>query len=152
MSSAGGMVALALGSNLLPVKECKKIFRALCKRSFTKHFLAGFPGVGMIVRGNHHGIYKTDGLEKALKEVFAQKPIFGGKQVPGSSSEVKVGVVSTSSSGQPYLHANYNRPQSKNGEHLYPSDLRITEGLFTDTRYVFLRGDNYKEELQVWEA
>ncbi len=115
------MVALALGSNLLPVKQCKKIFRTLCKEAFTKRLLASIPGVKTIVKSTHHGIYKTEVLENALKNVFKQKPIFGGKRIGGSSAEIKVGVTSTSSSGMPYLHANYNRAQSKEGGRFYRS-------------------------------
>jgi hypothetical protein len=107
------MVALALSHNLLPMKQCKNIFRSLCERAFTKHWLASLPRAKGIVRSNHHGIYKTNELEKALKEVFAEKPIFGGKQSLGSPSRLKIGVASTFSSGYPYLHANYNRAQSE---------------------------------------
>jgi hypothetical protein len=145
------VVALAVGSKLLPVKECKKIFRGLCKQAFTKRFLAGLPGVRGIIRNSHHSIYKTEELETTLKDVFEQKPIFGGKESLGSPAQIKVGVTSTSN-GLPYLHANYNRAQSKEGEHFYHSLLQIAKSISTDTRYVFLRGNNHKEELQIWEA
>lgn len=106
-------MALALGHNMLPVKESKGVFRSLCKEAFTKRLLADVPGVRHFVRSSHHGLYKTSNLKKALMKVFADKPIFGGGQDIENPNHLRVAVTSTSSSGYPYLLANYNRAQSK---------------------------------------
>ena len=109
------MVALVLGSSLKSVKDSKQIFRKLCEQGFKKRALADFP----LVRGQHQRRHKSSKFEDELRTELWEEPIFGGTQKPGGSNRLRVGVVSTSSNGDPCLHANYNRAQSQEGKLLH---------------------------------
>ncbi|KAI5805973.1 hypothetical protein EDC01DRAFT_609926 [Geopyxis carbonaria] len=133
-TSGGGIVAYGLGMKRLSASNCIEEFKTLSRKAFTKRKgVTWRGGIGTLIEAKHHSIYKSRGLENALKKVFGEDPIFGKKSGP---NPLKVGVSATSSNNHhPFLLANYNRTEP---EHRMP--------------YTFFRQDSSKLEMKAWEA
>lgn len=135
-TSSGGIIALALASNRVSVTECINLFCEFSEQAFQKRTGADLPGIKTLVEATYHSKYETRGIDRVLKEKLGDESIFGGKREPGGREMLRAGVTTISSSGHPYLVANYNRPLAE--------DLK--------TRYNFLRAENSHQELKTWEA
>lgn len=118
--SAGGIISLGLGPTELDVDECDKKFVEFAKQAFSPHRLAKAPWLSRwlryIVTAFYQGQYKTEPLEKAIKDAFPEDcPLFGGtyqsRRVP-----VKVAVTTTTRQSQVVVLSNYNRKPPKTCE------------------------------------
>jgi len=108
--SGGGIVALSVGIRQVEIDECLENFKRLAGKAFTKRPLAGTPLLGTLIESYFHSRYKTEPLEKALKEVFGQEPLFGAQASSPQPVSTRVGVTACMESDQTaFLLANYNR-------------------------------------------
>lgn len=101
-------------------------FKDLAAKAFRKHTAVELPLLGKFILAHHHGKYRTSGLENVLLDIFGHDHLFGAPAGEGLKSNLKVGVVATSSSRQTILLTNYNRPplEQKSGR---PMDIEKTE-------------------------
>jgi len=90
-----------------------KKFESLCDTAFTTREFNGVPLLEQITTFNHKGKYKTRPFTDALKAVFNEDSLFGGRCEEGEARyQRKVGVVATSETGQrAVILTNYNRSQ-----------------------------------------
>ncbi|KAH8667562.1 hypothetical protein BGZ60DRAFT_564753 [Tricladium varicosporioides] len=134
-TSTGGIIALGLGVENWTVDQCISKFTSLCGNAFTPRELLHVPLLGKLSTFNHRSMYKTKPFEKALRESFEERPLFGGLNSQ-KGHMIKVAVTSTTlMDQQPVVLANYNRPDSQE----YSS-------------YTFERQDKPAMELKTWEA
>jgi len=99
-----------VGVRQVEINECLKDFKRLAGKAFTKRPLAGMPLLGTLIESYFHSRYKTEPLEKALKEVFGQELLFGAQASSSQPVSTRVGVTTCSESHQTaFLLANYNR-------------------------------------------
>jgi hypothetical protein len=126
-TSTGGIIALSLGLGTFGVEECIEWYRRLSKDAFTARPISG--------PGRFSTRYKTKPIEKALKQAFQDKYLFGGPQGGTGGHFTKVAVTASTETGQdPILFANYNRPVAP------------------DQVYKFVRHDAASCEMKIWEA
>ncbi|KAF8457056.1 hypothetical protein BDZ91DRAFT_509801 [Kalaharituber pfeilii] len=154
-TSAGGIVALALGHNHRSIEECIQLFNKLSEQAFTKRVGAGIPGLRWLVEAHHHSQFRSSGLKNAFKTALGERRMFGdGETSPANvgNKEIKVGVTLTASSGYPYLVTSYNREDFKNTEVLRPIERSNTGTVMSNKYYGFLRGESKETELKTWEA
>lgn len=83
------------------------------------------PGIKTLVEATYHSKYETRGIDRVLKKEFEDDLIFGGKKDPGTQDILRAGVTTTSSSGHPYLLANYNRPLTESCKIIFTPILRL---------------------------
>ncbi|KAF7547599.1 hypothetical protein G7Z17_g7633 [Cylindrodendrum hubeiense] len=101
-TSAGGLIALGLGTHNFSVEECITHFKSLCEKGFQHEPGSKNKYWGWVVRLFVRSIYKTEPLENALKSIFGQNELFGHR---GNASRV---AVITTVSTESRLLANYN--------------------------------------------
>lgn len=123
--STGGVIALALATKRLNVEDCIKMFNDFSTQAFTKRTGADMPGIKTLVEATYHSKYETRGIDRVLRKEFEDDFIFGGKKDPGSQDMLRAGVTATSSSGHPYLLANYNRPLTESCKIIFPFIPRL---------------------------
>ncbi|KAI1737988.1 hypothetical protein F4680DRAFT_426738 [Xylaria scruposa] len=134
-TSAGGLIALGIGTRGWSVDEAISKFKILTKEAFKPRDLSRIPFLEDFTSVFHGSLYKTQTLENGLKREFSDEFLFGGnnslQQMP------KVAVTSSSLFGkQAVILANYNRSQ----------DVKNSLG------YQFLRPDTTSKEMRTWEA
>jgi predicted acylesterase/phospholipase RssA len=140
-TSTGGIIAIGLGSMGWSVSRCVQQFETLCKDAFKKRRGSAFPGVGFLVSSSNHSQYRTQPLEKALKDTFGSESFFGGSRnlattrVDALNRTTKVAITTTTTSGTVFVLANYNRINTDDG-HLYQ----------------FHRSEKPDREILTWEA
>ena len=107
----------------MSINECLKMFQVFAQRAFTGRIGVNLHGIRYLVEAQHHSKYESKGLEESLKEFFGERKMFGEAAVYELSSQKpsKVGVTMTTSSGRPYLVANYNRTTRKNCMYCHPA-------------------------------
>jgi hypothetical protein len=94
--------------------------------------------------------FQTTELEKALREAFGNHDRLFGETISNDNvHKPKVAFTTTSSGGNPYLLANYNRSEKPKPEPPVDSTVTATS---EDEFYVFLRSRSPGDELCVWEA
>ncbi|KAI1119643.1 hypothetical protein F5Y14DRAFT_396046 [Nemania sp. NC0429] len=134
-TSAGGLIALGLGTRGWSVDEAISKFKSILKEVFKPRDISRIPfleGLATIFHGN---LYKTQAIEDNFKREFSDELLFGGRS--SSQQTPKVAVTSSSIFGeQATIFANYNRPQDAN----------------QSIGYHFLRPDTPWKELRTWEA
>lgn len=108
--SGGGIVATSLGVMQLAIDDCINLFKDLAGKAFKKRTGVELPILGKLILAHHHGKYKTSGLESVLKNIFGYDELFGAPVGNGFRSNLKVGVIATSSGRNTCLLTNYNRP------------------------------------------
>ncbi|OCL08909.1 FabD/lysophospholipase-like protein [Glonium stellatum] len=150
-TSVGGVIAAGLGVQGWRVSECTERFKSLCNRAFQWTLLGNlsrFEWLSWVAAWAAR--FKTTDLEKALCEAFGNcDHLFGGKRSDDHVHKPKVAFTTTSSGGNPYLLANYNRIEKPNPEP--PADA-TTAAAREDECYTFLRSRSPEHELYVWEA
>lgn len=152
--SAGGIIALALASKRLSVEDCIKMFYDFSTQAFTKRTGADMPGIKTLVEATYHSKYETRGIDRILRREFGEDFIFGGKTHREGQDMLKAGVTTTSSSGHPYLLANYNRPLTESCKMALSSSPKSSLALISTVKipYDFLRAEDSHQELKTWEA
>lgn len=122
--------------------------------AFTKRTGADMPGIKTLVEATYHSKYETKGIDRILKREFGDDFIFGGKKRPENQDTLKAGVTTISSSGHPYLVANYNRPLTESCKFISSAHPRPFSALTVIVKipYDFLRAENSHQELKTWEA
>ncbi|ORY01180.1 acyl transferase/acyl hydrolase/lysophospholipase, partial [Clohesyomyces aquaticus] len=101
-TSAGGLIALGLGSHGLSAGECISRFKTFCDTGFEHNFLTKTAGIGHVARWLRSSTYKTNPLEDALKKMFGSRTFFG------RSGNVARVAVTTIVGTDVKLLANYN--------------------------------------------
>ena len=139
-TSTGGIIALGLGEKCWSVRLCLKKFEKLAANAFRKRKVLGAEYMEWLIAGFQHGRYKVEPLEELLRDEYSEHRLFGGvkdePEYPGQFTQAcKVGVVTTTTNGTPYLLSNYNRQD--------------TDGTGP---YSFLRAERPEQEIKVWEA
>lgn len=117
--STGGINALRLFVQNIPLDQCLEDFKALCSRAFLPRRLAGIPMVGKISTAKHGSIYKTGPFEALLRGLFGEDDALFGKTDLEPGCFAKVAVTSTETASrklQPVLVSNYNRPEDERTE------------------------------------
>ena len=134
-TSTGGIIALAIGVEQLPVDQCIKMFTSQCDHAYTP-YLRGMPVLGLAAPISHGSKYKTKGFHDALKRAVGDKEyLFGGQSRSTSRDQNKVAVTSTSSTGgRAIVIANYRRKEDGKPD------------------YGFERPHEPELEMRVWEA
>lgn len=85
-------------------------FTALCEQAFTPRELHEVHGVRVIVKLRHGSKYKATPLYKALRTVFGEQYLFGGRQDSDTAYMAKLAVTTTSRTSQmPIIITNYGR-------------------------------------------
>ncbi|OQV08405.1 hypothetical protein CLAIMM_12685 [Cladophialophora immunda] len=128
-TSTGGIMALALGHNMWSARKCTENFLKFVKKAFTPRPGHDVKYFKYLQLAWSHSIYRTGGLETALKESFGPENIlFDQREQCQLQHMPKVAVVSKMKSSGTYLFANYNarphpdkkyqrwRPQSEDDE------------------------------------
>lgn len=140
----------------MSVTECINFFSDFSEQAFQKRTGADLPVMKTLVEATYHSKYETRGIDRVLKEKFGDESIFGGKREPGGPEMLRAGVTTISSSGHPYLVANYNRPLTEDCKSFdYRTRLVTVLGLtvvIVKIKYNFLRAENSHQELKTWEA
>jgi hypothetical protein len=141
------------------VTECINFFSDFSEQAFQKRTGADLPVMKTLVEATYHSKYETRGIDRVLKEKFGDESIFGGKREPGGTEMLRAGVTTISSSGHPYLVANYNRPLTEDCKsfdyrtHLVTALLYLgLTVIIVKIKYNFLRAENSHQELKTWEA
>ncbi|KAL6411018.1 hypothetical protein AUP68_07453 [Ilyonectria robusta] len=129
-TSAGGIIACALGPGGLDTKQCDTEFVRVSSKAFTKPRESNMPGwIGTLVEGVaaflNQGLYRSTSLEDALKEGLPELSLFGGT-FKFKSPSVKTAVTTSTRHGQVIVLGNYNRNPPKRGKNLTPSRARAT--------------------------
>lgn len=108
--STGGIVALGLGVENWSVESCINKFTELVHEAFSKRQLHGIWGLEQLMTAGHRSKYRNKPFEKALRETFYDKPLFGGQDIL-EGYMIKVAITSTTCvDQQPVIFTNYNRP------------------------------------------
>ena len=139
-TSTGGIIALGLVEMGWSVSTCLNKFEELARIAFQKHKFLRSDYLEFLVAAYQQGRYKVEPLEDILTSQYTERKLFGGVRndlgfSTGHLTTCKVGVTATSTSGTPFLLANYNR-------------IDKTE----NARYKFLRAEKPGEEISIWEA
>ncbi|RVX66081.1 hypothetical protein B0A52_10015 [Exophiala mesophila] len=140
-TSTGGIIALGLVEMGWSVKSCLKRFEVFAQTAFQKHRMLGAEYLEWLVAGFQQGRYKVEPLEDLLKKEYTERNLFGGVRddysefSPRNHIASKVGVTTTTTSGTPYLLANYNRHEADES-----------------ARYGFLRSEKPEQEIKIYEA
>ncbi|KAK3718817.1 hypothetical protein LTR37_004733 [Vermiconidia calcicola] len=134
-TSTGGIIALALGVQQLPVDRCIEMFTSLCHHAYTPR-IKGMPLLDLAASISHGSKYKTKDFHTALKDAFGDRDnLFGGRSQSRSESRARVAVTSTSSKGgRAIVIANYRRKDDGQPD------------------YDFERPHEPELEMRVWEA
>lgn len=111
-SSAGGIIAIALGVKKWSVSATLEKFKDMFNEGFTPREMTSIPIFGALSSLYHGSLYKTKPFEKALKRYLSDQPFFGSATHRSRVvSSVKVAVsASTGIERQAVIFANYNRP------------------------------------------
>lgn len=136
-TSTGGIIALGLAQMGWSVSECLGKFKEFATQAFQKHKWSKVQFLDPLVTGMAGGRYKIEPLEEILASQYKDQNLFGGV---GNGTETnmmpcKVAVTTTSTSGTPFLLANYNRIEK--GE---------------PPLYTFLRAEKPAQEIRIWQA
>ncbi|RFU29557.1 hypothetical protein B7463_g6774, partial [Scytalidium lignicola] len=137
LDGTGGLVALGLEAKVWTVERCTKNFNELCGEAFQPRTMGKLGAIGDVWNAYHHSRYKTKPLEQCLKKAYCS--LVGKDYMFGGTSTIeypstKVAVVTTTIGGDPAVISNYNRLAIEN------------------MTYQFVRPDNPRHELEVWEA
>ncbi|KAI5209202.1 FabD/lysophospholipase-like protein [Aureobasidium subglaciale] len=133
-TSTGGINALALGVKQWSVAHCIAVFEKFCDQAFTEREFRGVWGLEQAAFLNHGSKYKAKPLHSVLQKTLGSGQLFGGSESL-SASRTNVAVTATSADGKgAMVIANYNRPHN------------------AAESQVFVRPENHREELEVWEA
>ncbi|KAK4445124.1 hypothetical protein QBC34DRAFT_441867 [Podospora aff. communis PSN243] len=139
-TSTGGITALRLFAQNKDLEDCVRDFKSLCSTAFTPRRLHRVPMVRNLAIARHGSVYRTEPLEKVLRNLFGEEAaLFGAAQLQ-SGCQAKVAVASTESATgklQPVVLSNYNRSN---------------EDKSTRLPYEFLRNENAEHDLKIWEA
>ncbi|KAI3328065.1 FabD/lysophospholipase-like protein [Xylariaceae sp. AK1471] len=134
-TSAGGLVALGLGTRGWSVNEAISRFKTISKEVFKSRDLNHVPFLRDLTNVFHGSVYKTQPLEEALKRQFSDECLFGGSI--SLQQWTRVAVTSSSLFGQKAtIFANYNRSQSAGNS----------------LGYHFFRPDAPSKNIRIWEA
>ncbi|KAK2801411.1 hypothetical protein FQN51_005305 [Onygenales sp. PD_10] len=118
-TSAGGLIALGMGSHCWSADSCIKKFMDLCATSFIPKTLTKSKYLGKFARLFRSSIYKTGPLEDSLNQAFAHQDMFGLR--PPNHFPLRhcprVAVTATVES-RPKLFANYNCGIDQSGIYL----------------------------------
>lgn len=135
--------------------DCIKMLNEFSTQAFTKRTGADMPGIKTLIEATYHSKYETRGIDRALSKVFEDGLIFGGKKDPGTQDILRAGVTTTSSSGHPYLLANYNRPLTESCKITFTLILGLlfwVLAIIVKIPYDFLRAEDNHQEFKTWEA
>ncbi|KAL6917194.1 hypothetical protein FSST1_008689 [Fusarium sambucinum] len=116
-TSAGGIIASALGPGCLTIEDCDAKFVEVSNKAFTKPKSSIMPArVGFLVDKMtaflNQGLYLSEPFETSLKKELSNIPIFGGKQIFQKPS-VKTAITTSTREGQVIILSNYNRVPPK---------------------------------------
>lgn len=128
------------------------MFNEFSTQAFTKRTGADMPGIKTLIEATYHSKYETRGVDRVLRKEFEDGSIFGGKKAPGTQDMLRAGVTTTSSSGHPYLLANYNRPITESCKISFSPILFSILTAIVKIPYDFLRAEDNHQELRTWEA
>jgi patatin-like phospholipase/acyl hydrolase len=147
-SGMGGVTALGLFKVDWSIENALKQFTDLCQSSFSRRLFLQVPGFRHPAQMLFSYRYKTEGVEKALKERFGEESLFGQPKDARSDS-VKVGVVAAMHSRKrPFLFTNYSRNPTTGK--FSSNSFKITHSPNIDD--VLQRADDRKDDLLSWEA
>jgi Patatin-like phospholipase len=124
--STGGIIALGLAAKRWSVAYCIQTFLGLCQKAFTEREFHNFPLLHQAATLNHGSKWRTQPFYDALRSAFGKDEVlYGGEHEDTAGYAIKVGVTSTSSTGQQaLLLANYNRQEDRHCE--YKMDFAST--------------------------
>ncbi|PTB65192.1 hypothetical protein BBK36DRAFT_1122202, partial [Trichoderma citrinoviride] len=132
-TSTGGILALGLGVKHWSVEECTAHFKGLCKQAFTKR-APRFLNTLTAMSGK--GVYKSRTLENALQSAFDSNSVLYGGAHSAKPTSIRVAVTATlAREDRAAVLSNYN-----------------TEHRSDNLPYLFIRPQDPKHELKVWEA
>lgn len=151
--STGGIIALGIGVEGWSIDNCIQEFKALCAQAFTPRRGHGTWGLAHMIQAHHGSIYRTQPLQEALRQVFPEKPLFGGPRFQANQTS-KVAVVTTSEAGlQPIVLSDYNRICGHEEKSLPSFQFcRAITAYHLAESYLFQRPEKPEPELKVWEA
>ena len=135
-TSAGGMIALALGVENMSISDATRKFEEICQKAFTFRTLAKSKLLGRLIAMHNQSKYRTGPLHEALSAAFTDELLFGGPRLVANHM-AKVGLIATSAADiRPVVLSNYNRQA----------------GDMTSKPYDFHRPEKPDFELKIWEA
>ncbi|CEF77784.1 unnamed protein product [Fusarium graminearum] len=116
-TSAGGIIAGALGPGGLTIEDCGDKFVEVSNKAFTKPKPSIMPAkVGFLVNKMtaflNHGLYLSEPFETSLKKELPDIPTFGGNYKFKKPS-VKTAITTSTREGQVIVLSNYNRVPPK---------------------------------------
>ena len=130
MISTGGIIALGLGVKQWSLNHCVSEFIRLCDRAFTPREFDNVAGFRQATTLKHGSKYKTQPLQRALREAFDDEQLYGGPRKGHYEYDTKVAVTTTSGTGQRGLVlANYSRQEENepNYKFEFPHHLQVWE-------------------------
>jgi hypothetical protein len=115
-----------LGVKNWSVEQSIKRFKELASDAFSPRELTGVPLFANLATFYHGSIYKTKPLERGLKMMFQDQPLFGGASTITREMSAKVIVAGTTALEQkPVIFTNYNRQERMDSSvYTVPSDQR----------------------------
>ncbi|KAL4987485.1 hypothetical protein BDW68DRAFT_177857 [Aspergillus falconensis] len=123
-TSAGGLIALGLGSHRWTLDTCIAKFNDICRSAFVPNFLTTVRGLGWISRWIYGSIYITPPLEHSLMEAYSSQGVFGllpaAPQHGGVIHQPRVAVTTTVGTDCKLI-ANYNAGSSGASDYLNSS-------------------------------
>ncbi|XTI90368.1 FabD/lysophospholipase-like protein [Cenococcum geophilum] len=125
-TSAGGIIALALGVQGKTVEECSREFAELWKEGVIARYGAEDPFLRYWVIANHHSKYRTSPLKNAFEKAFGSIPLFSAKS-QSQGPLPKVAVTTTTVNGEVHLLSDYNRQPGGESSYTF-SAVEIGEG------------------------
>lgn len=128
--STGGIVALGLGVKQWTVNQCVTEFSRLCDQAFSPREFNNVAGLEVATTLAHGSKYKTTPLHDALRSVFGQEELYGGRRKDHSVFNTQVAVTATSGTGeQGLILANYSRHEENepNYKFEFPHNLQVWE-------------------------
>jgi len=138
----------------MTVAECNTMFQDFASKAFRKRLGMQLPGLRMLVEATHQSQYKSQGLNASLVKAFGQRKMFGEIEPDHEDRKpkrVKVAITTSTvstSTMRGCVVGNYNR----NGKFQCKFNFAWLTLQGYGASYEFLRAEDTKAEMAVWEA